>query len=180
MRWFSRSLLMVAALFVAGSASATTIPVGAIVTNTTGGTTSFSITFPNNPGTPILETVAALIQGSVATTLTDNNGDGATLTADVFYSAVIDNVEVKQLLSPINIAVGAFASDAVFENFGPEPINPPIQGPGFAQVVIEFTLSAGDTAAFSGVFNVVPEPSTVILFGSGLAGLIAMGHRRRA
>ena len=179
MRWINRTLAALAIVMMAGSASATMIEIGAVVKNNANAAADFTIDFFPEVG-DTLPAIISQIQGSIGVTATDQNNDGVTLTGQIFYSATIDGQEVLQLLKNVNLvgAAGATVIDA--ETSPPVAINPAIAGAQAAKVTIKFTLSAGDNASFTGQANIVPEPSTVLLFGSGLMGLIAMGRRRKA
>jgi hypothetical protein len=54
-------------------------------------------------------------------------------------------------------------------------------GPGVAtsiSIVLQFTLGPGDTAGITSRFEIIPEPATLALFASGLAGMAFFGRRR--
>jgi MYXO-CTERM domain-containing protein len=61
-------------------------------------------------------------------------------------------------------------------------LNEVLAGTATANIAIRlrFNLSPGDSAGFTSVFNVIPEPSTAVLAGFGLLGLLAAGRRRKA
>jgi hypothetical protein len=64
------------------------------------------------------------------------------------------------------------------QNPGPDPGPDPWD---FLRVDINFTLSAGDKVSLAGIAEIidpVPEPSTLLLLGSGLLGLGYFGRKR--
>jgi PEP-CTERM motif len=128
--------------------------------------------------------------GSVAGGVTDNTGDGATLSTLVgsaLYTALLDNVSYQTLFAHSTVATvpgsDPFGSTDLppTGSFGtPIPSQP---GPSVASSIgikYDFNLTAGDAASFTGVFVVqpVPEPSTALLVGVGLAILARAGRRR--
>lgn len=128
-----------------------------------------------------------LMGGSVSGSLTDNNGNGATLTSNApsaVYTALINGSPVATLLNdPFSISAGSFLSTTI----GPQQFGTPIPGDPAPNVSVNdigielrFTLSPGDSAAFTSVLVVepVPEPATAGLLGLG--GLAFFRRRRRA
>jgi hypothetical protein len=122
-----------------------------------------------------------LINGSIAGSLTDLAGDGASLLdagGSPIYAALIDGAPVKTLLD----APQSFSTDTS-TTIGPASFGPELFGgaaSAFIAMQISFTLSPGDAASFTSVFNVVPvpEPGTLMLLASGVAGIAAWGRRR--
>lgn len=130
-----------------------------------------------------------LTEGSVAGSLTDGNKNGATLTASPgipIYQSFIDGVAYLPLLS----APQTFTSPATqtsqipATSFGDLISSVPYSGSVNNQIsiLLTFVLSPGDTASFTSVFvvnQVVPEPASIALMGTGMLALVGIGWRRR-
>ena len=123
------------------------------------------------------------VSGSISGSLTDANGNGATLNsvAPSVYQAKIDGLTVQTLLNHPQppVVAGAFGSTPWGgAGFGPTTLNQTANSTIAIQV--DFTLSPGDLASFTSVFNVVavPEPATLVMLSGGLVGLLAFGGRR--
>jgi hypothetical protein len=152
-----------------------------VVRNMTGSTQTFFL----NVVLPItvVKGPPLVISGSIQGGVTDTNGSGsATLSSAgvAIYSAAIDGTVVKTLLNhPSSVtATGAFQSNG----FSPSPGFSTLILPGNTATTniairLRFNLTAGDSASFTSVFNVVPEPSTAVLAGLGLLGLLVAGRR---
>lgn len=132
---------------------------------------------------PIAPAIGApiTIQGSIDGGITDTNGNGATLTntTSSIYTALVDGLPVQTLLdSPQNIVAGAFGS-APFGSAAFGPFAYAGAATNSIGIQISFTLSPGDLASYTSVFTVTPEPGTLLLVGSGIAGLVAFGSNRK-
>lgn len=122
-----------------------------------------------------------IINGSIAGSVTDANQNGATLadaTGAPLYAAIIDGAPLRTLLD----APQSFTTDSS-ATIGPAAFGPEVfagSAATFIALQIQFTLSPGDVASFTSVFNVVPvpEPGTMMLLASGIAGIAAWGRRR--
>lgn len=151
------------------------------ITNATGSTQTYTL------GTTIGVTPAipnGVMKGSIGFSLTDNNGNGATLTTTTgtaIYQGMIDGNPARTLWDSPTTFTTPFGSTAGSTYFGfpvaetaPESIDTNIG------ILITFTLTAGDSAAFSSHFEVtpVPVPAAVWLLGSGLLGLLGVARRR--
>ena len=163
-----------------------------VIQNTTGTTQTFflNVVLPISPvvGPPLV------ISGSVQGGVTDTGGvggppgapgNGALLSSaapTAIYSAAIDSLVVQTLLNdPSSVSAGAFGSNSFIPS--PSFLNVVLPGNTAATniaIFLRFNLSAGDSATFTSVFNVIPEPSTAVLGGLGLLGLLAAGRRRKA
>ncbi len=119
-------------------------------------------------------------RASAAVTLTDTNGDGATLSPDgsSIYTASYNGAPgtVFDNLMAANLVVGAWATDTASDD------SP--NGGGFSAIGVpltdissewNFAVSAFDVASGTSVFTVIPTPGSLALLG--MAGFIA--RRRR-
>lgn len=158
-------------------------------------TNNFNVT--NNSGVPLIFDVTVTspvvvtgpqtaMSGSVGITLTNTTGS-ATLTdasGISVYQALIDGGTVRTLFDPVytQTCPSPFCSIVNSADFGIFP-NPPEIGPQAntsIAVRIRFSLSPGDSAGVTSVFNIeaVPEPGTAALLGLGLVA-VAIARRRR-
>lgn len=121
-----------------------------------------------------------VMNGSVTTSLSDNGGDGASVSAVPglsIYSALIDGSTVQTLQGdPFSLSATApfVANDTQsFANvaWGAD-VNSSIG------ITLQFTLSPGDTATILSEFEVIPEPATggLVLLGGAL---LAAWRRQR-
>ncbi|MBI5559405.1 MAG: PEP-CTERM sorting domain-containing protein [Deltaproteobacteria bacterium] len=120
-----------------------------------GGT--FSFTFEDN------FTAWADLGGLV----TSIGGDAA---GAVSLKTYLDGVEIASL----GVFTGAF-SDSV-ANYGASPANDDLYNLKIAGVITHD--SVGQASSFDASVAPVPEPATMLLFGSGLAGLAGYGRRK--
>lgn len=127
---------------------------------------------------------ATVMDGSVSAVVSDQNADGATLgttATDPVYRAYIDpafaqdpSAVVQTLWNPgYSLSAGSFSSNNDTNGFsnvlGPAANNQ-------IAILLRFTLSPGDSASVTGIFEVqIPGPAGVVL----LAGGMLIGRRRR-
>lgn len=158
-----------------------------VVTGTTGVTNLFNTTQQITLlfTLPILSIPGNTLQGgSVRGTVTDTNGDGATLSAvpgSALYTTLIDGADTNALYTdPYSVSVGGFGSAAIpTVSFG-APIPSQVGGPALSTIGIrlDFNLTAFDSASIVSNYVVepVPEPGTASLLA---LGLLALAARRR-
>lgn len=158
-----------------------------VVTNTSNSTQTFflDVSLPIN-----VALASSLVGGSITGTVTDLNGDGATVAAvganDAIYRAYTDVAPdfstgnlAGSLLVGSSATAGAFLSQAI----GPDTFGGPIPAQPYGAVNtniairLAFTLTAGDSASFTSLFVVVPAPGVLAVAG---AGLLAGRRRRRS
>jgi hypothetical protein len=146
-----------------------------------------SVTSPIVPTGP-----TSLMRGSIGITLTDQgpldgfgNTDGvATLTsilATDTYRAFLDGSPVQSLF-PNPYTQTCTPDNCTIANSSDFGIPVRIPGPGALStmgITVQFSLSPGDAASVTSVFNIIaiPEPSTAVALGLGLV-VLAMSRRR--
>jgi hypothetical protein len=151
------------------------------ITNTTASTQTYTVGVSIGvvPAIP-----NGLMQGTIGFSLTDNNSNGATLATSgaSIYQGSIDGNVARTLWDPTTTFTAPFASISNSTFFGfpiretaPESIDSTIG------ILIKFSLTAGDSVAFTSNFDVVPVPvpAAAWLFGSGLLGLFGVSRRKR-
>jgi hypothetical protein len=149
-----------------------------LVTNTTAAPQVFSAFV----GLPTSFAAPNLISGNVRTSVIDGGFDGATVASALgqpLYQAQIDAVTVATLQNdPFSVIALPGNSNTAAETFGPlasaVPVNTNIG------IQLRFSLSPGDTVAILSRFDVVvPEPSSAVMLGIGLAFVAGRSRRRR-
>jgi hypothetical protein len=138
-----------------------------LITNTTATTQIYSVTvgLPTSFGAP------NFISGNVRTSVIDGGTDGATV-ATVgallpIYQAQIDGSTVATLQNnPFSVSAPAGGSNTASASFGPTLNAIPV-GSSIG-IVLNFSLTAGDTASILSRFDVNPVPEPTSLVWSGL------------
>lgn len=154
------------------------------VTNNAATTQDFTLIFTLAVAPAVVP--SSLIGGSIQGGVTDNNGDGALLSAllgDSIYRARIDGATVASLYGdPTSVAAGAFLSaNLPTASFGtPIPSQPGPAALTDIGIRLKFSLSPGDSASFTSNFVVIPipEPSVAVMLGLGL-GLLGRARLAR-
>jgi hypothetical protein len=175
------------ALLTTSAAHAALVTVSGVVTNNTATTQSYQF----SQKIKVSEYIAAGqlgIYGTLSFTVSDFNRNGASIESDAgsLYSGWIQGTLAKsfmplttpsafQLAAParsMNSVTHTFASAAAPEMLAGRTLNPDDE----IEVKLNFRLSAGDQAAYTGYFNVVPAPGVAAL---GLLAPWVQLHRRR-
>ncbi len=151
------------------------------ITNTSGSTQTYTLgtSIGISPAIP-----SGAMQGSIGFTLTDNNSNGATLATSgaSIYKGMIDGNVARTLWDPSTSFTAPFASTSSNTYFGfPTRETASESVDSTIGVLITFSLTAGDSVAFTSNFDVVPVPvpAAVWLFGSGLLALSGVLRRKR-
>ena len=179
----------VAALVLAASADAALVTISDVVTNTTATTQSYEF----KQTVKVTEAIASVdIRGNISFVLSDFTGDGASLTADTgkLYSGWINATQVKSFVPQNNVtsfgvSAPVFGMSMYNGSYGKpnaESIATALAVNDTIEIRFNFRLSAGDQAAFTGTFELVPTSS---IPGPGafatalLAPWIGLHRRRR-
>ncbi len=155
-----------------------TLPIAAL-----GPTTVQGGYFGGNAGDPIPGTQYTDVNGNSDVTL-------ATVGTNPFYQALVNGIVSQSLGSfPFPPGLNANGGPGIFGNLSQQSWGTPIPsapfGPasGNIQIKWQFSLTAGDSVSTKGFFQVehaTPEPSSVLLVGLGLAGLVVARKRHGA
>ena len=130
---------------------------------------------------------SSLTSGSVGGSITDNNGNTATISDNsaAIYTALIDGAAYQTLLDPVFSVTTSAGGTSLFGgvDFGLPPNSQP--GPSISTDIgirMEFILTPGDSVSFTSRFEVqaVPVPAAVWLFGSGLLGLVGIARHKKS
>ncbi len=148
-----------------------------IITNNTVSTQDYSMTTTLATGAVAPSTVTS---GSVGMSLTSNDGSpatGSSVSGAPIYTALIDGSPFQTLLSNYSQTAPAGGTQVFSADFGLPGVTFP--GPAVGSSIgieIQFALTPGASMAFTSNFQVqpVPLPASLILFGSGLIGLIGL------
>ena len=135
-----------------------------------------TITLPLHPAAGYSATI-----GSTGGSVTNQQGSGSATVSnvlpDAIYTALIDGSIVEaSLLTGSTTASGPFSTAAI----GPANFSNP-NNSGSANSIgiqLKFSLTPGDSASFTSVFAIVPEPAAITLVGTAVLGLIAWRWRR--
>jgi hypothetical protein len=120
------------------------------------------------------------MSGSIAGTLLDRDGDGATVSAPAegaLYTALIDGDPARTLLDdPFTVSAGQYEANA----FGPASFSHEV-GPAVTQALYlrhAFLLTGNDSISVSSSFVVTPEPTGLCLIGMILVPFLLRGRLR--
>ena len=139
---------------------------------------------------PLSGTIShSYVGASVSASVTDLNGNGATLSSlegDGMFAAITafggpSESRAGTLLTAATLSAGPSASASFLPASFGTPIPSQLHGPVSENIAVKFrfSLTAGDSAAFTSIFMVeaVPAPGAIAILG--LAGLTASRRRRR-
>lgn len=123
---------------------------------------------------------------SVGVTATDSNGNGSlSVTSLSLFEGQVNGVGALSLLDPVSLTqancspfpntngCSASTTDGVVLQALPAGVA------NLIGIKLQFTLSPGDSIGITSRFEIVPEPTTLLLMGMGVTGL-ALARRRRA
>jgi hypothetical protein len=155
-----------------------------VVTNNSAFTQTFTLTVTLPIGAIV---PASLTGGSVTGTVTDLNGDGATVSAPaaggpIYMSKIDGNDYISLLNAGSSASAGSFLSNVIGPDSFGGPVIPSLLGPAVNATIgitLQFDLTAGDSASFTSIFVVEPIPGPAGLALLGVAGLVGVGRRRR-
>jgi hypothetical protein len=147
--------------------------------------TNFTITSSTVAFAPIVNG-SAFASGSISVTDGSANSDGATAVglfplAKSFEAQYNGATSIfADLVSPVIVLPGQ-GSNSVFERSPPvAPLRTLVPGAvSDIESQFKFTLTALASAAGNGRFDIVPEPSSIVLAVFGLAAVVACARRRR-
>jgi hypothetical protein len=156
-----------------------------------------NITLTNNSAAPQTFIISAAIPipafaydkavfSSVGLTATDSNGNGSLSVSSLsLFEGQVNGVGALALLDPVSLTQAncspfpntngctATTSDGIVLQALPAGVA------NLIGIKLEFTLSPGDSIGITSRFEIIPEPTTLLLVGTGVAGL-ALARRRRA
>ncbi len=127
----------------------------------------------------------AMGRATAGVAITDNDGDGATLTGGfggsgyrANYNGTIPTGTVFSDLLPGPLVAAPFDSNGISGDSAGYPAYIPIGGAvNSMQAKFNFDLSANDSAAGTSFYEIIPAPGSVVLLGA--AGMIGAARRRR-
>ncbi len=144
-------------------------------TNLTGATQTFNVSL-NLPVSPAFS--PGLKSGDLSFSFSDSNLSGAASVSNIGWTGLIDGLPAMTLFASSANCTGSGCSFGI----GPITDGPLLHPAGVAStlgILLNFDLSAGDTATFDTRFEVtvVPVPAAFWLFGSAL-GMLGWMRRK--
>jgi hypothetical protein len=147
-----------------------------------------NISLTNNSGVPQAFVISVAIPipafnydraifSSVGITATDSNGNGSlSVSSLALFEGQVNGGTVLSLLDPLSLTQAAcsFPGGPGCSATTSEGIASLLLPPGSATLIgikLAFTLSPGDSIGITSRFEIIPEPGTMLLLGTALAGL---------